>query len=395
MPEVNTLPFSFSNTEIAFRLKNDAALKKAHLLFRLFGFKWLIAAGPVLAAIAFKLRIPIKGMIKNTIFAQFCGGETIEECATTTAQLWSGRVTTILDYSVEGAEEEANFDATTTEIIKTIDKAAQEEHISFSVFKVTGIARFGLLEKINLNQNLTPDEVAEKQRVEVRFDKICRHAHDNQVRLLVDAEETWIQNTIDRMATAAMQKYNTQKAIVFNTLQLYRHDRVEYLQQSIADAMGNHYYAGYKLVRGAYMEKERKRAREIGYESPIQPDKEASDRDFNRALKICIEHIDRVSICAGTHNEESCQYLADLMQQYNIAAGDERIYFSQLLGMSDHISFNLANAGYNVAKYVPYGPVPAVLPYLTRRAQENSSAGKQASRELRLIEQELKRRKLA
>lgn len=393
-PETNTLPFSFGNTEIAFRLKNNNELKKAHMLFRLFGYKWLIAAGPSLVKMALALHLPIKSLIKNTLFAQFCGGETIDECRETSQRLWSSKVSTILDYSVEGAEEEAVFDATAAEIMRTIDMAAVQPHLSFSVFKPTGIGRFALLEKINAGYTLTPDELAEKQRMESRFDKICRHAYEKSVRLLVDAEETWIQEAIDRMVTDAMHKYNKEKAIVYNTLQLYRHDRVEFLKRNIADAIGHDYYAGFKLVRGAYMEKERKRATDKGYPSPIQPDKAAADKDYNLALEICIEHIDRVSLCAGTHNEQSCIYLAQLMQEKGIQPDDSRVYFSQLLGMSDHISFNLAEAGYNVAKYVPYGPVRAVLPYLTRRAQENTSVAGQAGRELTLIEKELERRKL-
>ena len=393
-PEVKPLNFSFDDTTIAFRLKSDNELKKAHFLFRMFGYKWLITSGPVLARVAFTLHLPIKSIIKNTIFAQFCGGETIEECAATSEQLWKYKVSTILDYSVEGAQDEAVFDATAAEIIKTINKAAVSENIAYSVFKVTGIGRFALLEKLNLKKSLSPDEVAERQRFETRFDKICSTAHEKGVRLLVDAEETWIQDVIDTMVTLAMEKYNKQRAIIFNTLQMYRHDRVEFLKRDIAHAIGHNYYAGYKLVRGAYMEKERKRAREKGYPSPIQPDKASTDIDYNKALKICVEHIDRVSICAGTHNEESSWYLAQLMFDHSIAPNDERVYFSQLLGMSDHISFNLSDAGYNVAKYVPYGPVKAVLPYLTRRAQENSSVAGQAGRELTLIEKELKRRKL-
>lgn len=394
LPGENPRPLSFDNTEIAFQLKSDKELKKAHLLFRFFGFKWLIALGPMLTNIAFKLRLPIKGLIKNTIFAQFCGGENISECRTTSEQLWSCKVSTILDYSVEGAEEEAVFDATAKEIIQTIDEAAALPHISFSVFKTTGIARFALLEKLNRKQALTPDEVAEKQRFENRFDAICGHAHKKGVRIFVDAEESWVQDIIDRMTTDAMHKYNKEAAIVYNTLQMYRHDRIAFLNKSIAEAAEHNFYTGFKLVRGAYMEKERKRAEEKNYPSPIQPDKEATDNDYNKALEICMQHIERVSICAGTHNENSSMYLTQLMEQKGLKHNDERVYYSQLLGMSDHISFNLANAGYNVAKYVPYGPVRAVLPYLTRRAQENTSVAGQAGRELRLIEKELKHRKL-
>lgn len=393
--EGNPSPLSFDNTEIAFQLKSDKELKRAHLLFRFFGAKWLIAIAPILTKIALSLRLPIKGLIKSTVFAQFCGGETISECSDTSEQLWSCKVGTILDYSVEGADDEASLDATKNEIINTINEAALHEHICFSVFKVTGISRFSLLEKINNRSPLSPDEVAEKQRVDNRFDAICQAAHDKNVCLLVDAEESWIQDAIDHMVEEAMLKYNKEKAVVYNTLQMYRHDRVAYLKKCIAETQGNNVYAGFKLVRGAYMEKERKRAEEKNYESPIQPDKEACDNDYNKALEICIEHIERVSICAGTHNEHSSQYLATLMAEKGLLNNDERIYFSQLLGMSDHISFNLVNAGYNVAKYVPYGPVKEVLPYLTRRAQENSSVAGQAGRELTLITKELERRKLS
>lgn len=384
---------SFENTKIAFQLKNDKELKKAHLLFRVFGLKWLITIAPALTTIALKLRLPIKGIIKNTVFAQFCGGETIKECEPTSKQLWSCKVGTILDYSVEGADDEASLDATKNEIISTINQAATHEHICFSVFKVTGISRFSLLEKINNGKPLTPDEVAEKQRVVNRFDAICQQAYEKNVCLLVDAEESWIQDAIDNLVEEAMLKYNKKKAIIYNTIQMYRHDRIAYLKKSIAEAKGNNYCAGFKVVRGAYMEKERKRAKDKNYPSPIQPNKIATDTDYNLALKICIEHYETVSLCAGTHNENSSLYLIELMAENNIANNDERIYFSQLLGMSDHISFNLTNAGYNVAKYVPYGPVKEVLPYLTRRAQENSSVAGQASRELTLIEKELERRR--
>lgn len=386
--------FSFNDTKIAFKLKSDKELKKAHLLFRFFGFKWLITIGPLLTSIALNLKLPIKGLIKNTIFAQFCGGETIVECRQTSEQLWSSGVGTILDYSVEGAQEEAVFDATAKEIIRTINEGKNNAHIELCVFKTTGIARFALLEKLNSKKSLNPDEVAERQRFENRFDAICKHAYENDVVILVDAEETWIQDVIDNLATEAMHKYNQQKAVVYNTLQMYRHDRIAYLKKSIAEAEGNNYYAGFKIVRGAYMEKERKRAKDKNYESPIQPTKEATDKDYNLALDICIEHIDRVRLCAGTHNEYSSEYLTQLMTENGITNNDKRIFFSQLLGMSDHISFNIANAGYNVAKYLPYGPVKDVLPYLIRRAQENSSVAGQAGRELKLIEEELKRRRL-
>lgn len=378
---------SFSNTEVAFKHKNKSGLKKAELLFKSFNFPILLRVGPAMAKIA--VAMGMKGFIKSTIFAQFCGGESIQESLEAVKMLASRNVGTILDYSVEGEENEAEFDKTCSEIIKTIEVAANDDRIPFSVFKTTGIIRFALLEKVNNGTTLTENESQEWKKGKARFEKICNAAAENKVRLFVDAEETWIQDAIDRLTEEMMEKHNSMEAIVFNTIQMYRHDRLNYLIEQIRSTT---YFLGFKIVRGAYMEKERLRASEMGYPSPIQPDKAACDKDYNEAIRHCIEHIDRVSICAGSHNEESCLYLVDLMNQKNIQSTDKRVYFSQLLGMSDHISFNLANAGYNVAKYVPYGPVISVIPYLTRRAQENSSVSGQVGRELKLIHTELMRR---
>ncbi len=282
------------------------------------------------------------------------------------------------------------FEATCNEIIRTILEAAGSEAIPFSVFKTTGIARFALLEKVQQGTELSAAEKAEWEKVRERFIRICQAAHEHRVRLFVDAEETWIQEPIDRLAEEMMRRFNTERAIIYNTLQMYRHDRLAYLQRMLSETG---FYQGYKLVRGAYMEKERQRAAEMGYQDPIQPDKAASDRDYDAALELCVANIDRVNICAGTHNESSSLKLVRLMREAGLRPDDERIYFSQLLGMSDHISFNLSNAGYRVAKYVPYGPVKAVLPYLGRRAQENSGMAGQMGRELRLIRQEIQRRR--
>lgn len=385
-------PINFDNTQVAFAHKSDADLKKARFLFRLFNYKWLIAVGPKLARAAMDIGIPVKPMIRNTIFSQFCGGENIEDCQNTAGLLWKNHIGTILDYSAEGQENEEGFEQTLQETLRTVQFATQHEYISYCVFKITGIARFALLEKWNAGTKLSPDEEQEKERVKARFDKICATAHQHGIKVLVDAEESWIQDVIDQLAMEAMHKYNREKAIVFNTIQLYRHDRLEYLKKCIADAHGFNIKAGFKLVRGAYMEKERKRAEKIGYPSPIQEDKAASDKDYNKALRLCIENIDVLSLVAGTHNEESSRLLTQLMEQASLSKSDDRIWFSQLLGMSDHISFNLAAQGYLVCKYVPYGPVKELLPYLSRRAQENSSVAGQAGRELQLIEKELKRR---
>jgi proline dehydrogenase len=380
----------FSNTEVAFAHMSNAGLSKARLLFRSFNFPGLLTLGPPMASVA--IALGFKNLIKNTIFEQFCGGEDIETCKKTIDRLAASRIGTILDYSVEGEESEDNFNATCAEILKTIVAAAGNSHIPFSVFKTTGIIRFALLEKMSKHASLSEQEKEEWQRGVDRFNKICSYAEEKQVRIFVDAEESWIQDAIDRLTEEAARRHNTKSAIVFNTIQLYRHDRLEYLKSQIVDAT---WFLGFKLVRGAYMEKERKRAVEMGYQDPIQPDKAASDRDYNEALKHCVHHIEKVSICAGTHNENSSRYLMELMEEKQLKRSDERIWFSQLLGMSDHISYNLSNAGYNVCKYVPYGPVKAVIPYLTRRASENSSVAGQMGRELSLIETEIKRRKIA
>ncbi len=384
MPKID-----FNNTTVAFAHKTNNDLKKAWWLFNSFKYPFIVNTGPKLADIAFSLHLPIKGIIKQTVFAQFCGGENIQECNAAIRNLNQSHIGTILDYSVEGEENETVFDATCNEIIATIEMAAGNAAIPFSVFKTTGIGRFYLLAKVNAHKALNALEADEFNRVKSRFEKICQAAFDSNVRLFVDAEETWIQTTIDDLTYGMMRKYNHTNAIIYNTIQCYRKDRVAHVESVIKNMDCK---LGFKLVRGAYMEKERERARNTGYPSPIQETKEGTDAEFNEVMTLCVNHIDKVSICAGTHNEESSQLLVDLMETRGIAANDERLYFAQLLGMSDHISYNLANAGYRVAKYVPYGPVKAVLPYLSRRAKENSSVKGQVGRELRLITEELTRR---
>ena len=382
---------SFNNTEVAFAHKSNAELKKARLLFQSFNYPILIKYGPGFAASVIDVIKPVKTLIKSTLFAQFCGGESIEDCAKAISSLTANKIGTILDYSVEGEETEAVFDYTCEEVIRTIVKAAEDrKNIPFSVFKTTGIGRMDLLTKVNAGESINEAEQSEFERVKDRFSRICNAASQYDVRLFVDAEDSWIQDVIDNLTYDAMVLYNKEKAIIFNTVQCYRTGRVAHIQRKLSEL---DCYLGFKLVRGAYMEKERERALKMGYESPIQPNKEGSDKEYNDAIALCVDHIDRISICAGTHNEESALYLVDLMEKKNIAKFHPHIYFAQLLGMSDHISFNLAHAGYNVAKYVPYGPVKAVLPYLSRRAQENSSVKGQVGRELSLISQELKRRK--
>ncbi len=384
---------NFDNTEIAFRHKSNPELNKGYWLFKIISSNFLTNVGPPVANFLLNIGFPIKWAIKATIFEHFCGGETIEECEHTIAQLHQGKVGTILDYSVEGEEEEDVFDFTCEEIIRTINRADGDFRIPITVFKVTGIGRFALLEKLDAKQALTSSEAEEYERVRNRCEKICRTAFDKQVPIMIDAEETWIQDTIDALALEMMTKFNREKLIVYNTYQMYRHDKLADLKADYLIAKETGFILGVKMVRGAYMEKERKRAEEMGYPSPIQPDKAASDRDYDESLRFCVKHLDQIAIVCGTHNEESSRLLTQLIDENNIPHNHPHVYFAQLLGMSDNLSFNLSDAGYNVAKYVPYGPIKAVMPYLFRRAQENTSVAGQTGRELGLISKEKARRK--
>ena len=384
---------SFNNTEISFSGKTNKDLNRSYWLFKMVSNQTFVKIGKSLTTFAINMHLPIKGMIKATIFKQFCGGETIEECDKAIKELGKFNIGTILDYSVEGKESEEDFDACCKETTETIAKAKNDTHIPFCVFKVTGLARFEILEKVSAKKALSSIEAMEYERIKNRVNAICKAAHDAGVPIFIDAEESWIQEAIDMMANQMMIAYNKEKVIVYNTYQLYRKDRLSYLKYSFDLSKQSNYHLGAKLVRGAYMEKERKRAEENNYPSPIQDTKADTDRDYDAAIEFCANNVDRIAICAGTHNENSSMKLAELMQKKNIPANNKNIYFSQLLGMSDHISFNLANEKYNVAKYVPYGPVNEVLPYLIRRAQENTSVKGQTGRELSLIMKEKERRR--
>jgi len=383
---------SFEDTEVAFRHATNYELKRAYWLFRIINVNFLVKIGPPITNFAIKIGLPIKGLIKATIFKHFCGGETITECDNTIKNLYKGGVGTILDYSIEGEEDEQVFDSTRDEIIRTIERATGDPAVPITVFKVTGVGRFSLLEKLDEGATLTPAEQTEWEKIQARVFAICERAYKNGIPVMVDAEETWIQKTIDQLAIDMMVNFNKEKPIVYNTYQMYRHDKLASIKADYALAISGGFILGAKIVRGAYMEKERKRAAEMGYPSPIQPNKEAADKDYDNALRFCVEHIDHIAIVAGTHNEESCRLLANLLNEKHIDPQNTHVYFSQLLGMSDNLSFNLANAKYNVAKYVPYGPIKAVLPYLFRRAQENTAIAGQMSRELSLIVKEKKRR---
>ena len=385
---------TFENTEIAFRSKNDADLNRAFWLFKIIGNPSVVKFGKWATNLALSISLPIDLIIKKTIFKQFCGGTTIQDCEQTIQQLSSYNIGTILDYSVEGKIKEEDFEKTTDEIIATIVRASKDTKIPYAVFKVTGIATFSLLEKANCIENeLTENEKKSFASIVSRVDRICKSGFDCGIPVFIDAEESWIQDTIDRLAQTMMAKYNRDKAIVFNTIQMYRHDRLDFLMKAIHDSKVNGYHYGIKLVRGAYMEKERARALQMNYPSPIQPNKIATDNDYNKALSVILENFNHLSLCAGTHNEESSLLLTELLEKFNINKDDQRIYFAQLLGMSDHISYNLSSEGFNVAKYVPYGPIKEVLPYLLRRADENTSVAGQTSRELSLLSKEKERRK--
>ncbi len=381
------------DTKVAFSHKSERELRRARLLFRTIRYPWLVKLGSACAKAALKIRIPIEGLVRRTIFAHFCGGETIEDSDTRIGTLADKGIGSILDYSAEGKEREEVFDAITEELLATVEKAGKDERIPFSVFKVTGIGRYELLEKASQNAPMSEVEHAELQRIKERVDRICGKASERRVRIFIDAEESWYQDAIDELARQMMRKYNQERAIVFTTIQLYRHDRLAFLEQEVEKARQEGYHFAVKLVRGAYMEKERQRAEEKGYPDPIQPDKASTDRAFDQAVDRCTELLDELTFCAGTHNEASCQHLAERMSEKGLKKDDSRVHFSQLLGMGDHLSSVLAQEGYNTSKYVPYGPVRDVLPYLIRRAQENTSVKGQSGRELQLIEKELERRK--
>ncbi|MCC6383962.1 MAG: proline dehydrogenase family protein [Bacteroidia bacterium] len=384
---------SFDNLKVAFASKSDKELRNDYFLFTALGQRWLVGLAPAVSNAVTKFKLPVKRIIRATVFKHFCGGEYIEDCNQTIAHLYQYNIGSILDYAVEGKGREEDFDKTTREIIATIKRAKGDPAIPFCVFKPTGLSRMDLMEQVSKKAELTAEEIAEYGRVKQRVKEICSAASAEGVRLFIDAEDSWIQPAIDSMIEEMMQLYNREKAVIYNTVQLYRWDRLDYMHTLLKKAEEHNFYIGLKLVRGAYMEKERDRAAQLNYPSPIHKDKAGSDNDFNKALRFCVDYIDRISFCAGTHNENSSMLLVSLMGEKGIKKDDTRIWFSQLLGMSDHISFNLAHAGYNVCKYVPYGPVAAVLPYLTRRAQENTSIAGQMSRELSLIVAERKRRK--
>ena len=383
----------FNNLKVAFKDKSDFELNRSLLIFSIISNPVISKSLITLLKILIKLKMPVGFFIKHTIFKQFCGGTNINNAKTTIDKLWKSKIGSILDYSVEGKDKEVDFKRVKNETINNIIKASKSSKIPFAVFKPTGLTKFSLLEKINSNQNLKSNEIIEKQKFINRIEEICKTSYNYKTPVFVDAEESWIQDGIDMIVLSMMKKYNKKEVYIYNTLQMYRTDRLNYLNEIISVAKKEKFLLGIKLVRGAYHQQEINRALKLKYDIPVFKTKNKSDESFNKSLEICCDNINHISICAGTHNEYSSQLLIDLMKKNNIDKSDPRIYFSQLLGMCDHISYNIAEHGFNTAKYVPYGPIKDVIPYLIRRAEENTSISGQMNRDLSNIISEKKRRK--
>jgi proline dehydrogenase len=384
----------FENTDTAFNLKSDSQLERAYFLFKMISSQPLVRIGTAATNFALKTNLPVEGLIRSTVFDHFCGGVSEDDCLSVIDKLFTKKVSSVLDYSVEGKETKDQFDNALEKILKIIRFCDQREAMPIVVFKPTGFGRFYLYQKKNEGLDFTNEEQEEWNRIVARFNAVCKFAKEKDVEVLIDGEESWMQDASDDLVEDMMRMYNTDKTIVYNTLQTYRWNRLDYLKQLHERAKRDGFKVGMKIVRGAYMEKERNRALEKGYESPICENRKATDDNFNSTLSYILEHLTDISVFIGTHNEASCYLAMELMEKYNITKQDNSVWFGQLYGMSDHISFNLAEAGYNVAKYIPFGPVKDVMPYLIRRAEENTSVAGQTNRELGLLKSERKRRKL-
>ena len=384
----------FEDTKTAFALKSDSELERAYFLFKLIANEPLVRIGTAVTNFAIKAHLPVEGLIRATVFDHFCGGISENDCMPVVEKLWSKRVCTVLDYSVEGKDTEDPLDDALAMTLKTLDFVKEKDAIPFAVFKPTGYGRLALFQKVSEGKELTADESAEWSRVIRRFETTCQKAYDLDVTLLIDSEESWMQDAADDLVEQLMASYNTKKAIVFNTIQFYRHDRIDFLRRLHEQARSKGFKVGIKAVRGAYMEKENERAEEMGYPTPICPTKQETDLNFDSGVEYMLDHLDTFSLFAGTHNEVSSYKLMKGMEARGITQENPRIWFGQLYGMSDHISFNLARRNYNVAKYLPFGPVRDVMPYLIRRAEENTSVAGQTNRELELLKKERQRRNL-
>lgn len=383
----------FSNTKVAFHLKSDAELERAYFLFKMIANEPLVRIGTAATNFALKTHLPVEGLIRATVFDHFCGGVSAEDCMPKIDQMFRSGVHSVLDYSVEGKQEEEQFDRILEQMCTLVDFADEKTAMPFAVFKPTAVGRFDLYKKISASEPLSDEEQSEWKRIQERFYQICRYGQEKNIAILVDAEESWMQKAADDLLLDMMRTYNKNKVVVYNTLQAYRWDRLDYLKQVHQTAKEEGFMLGFKLVRGAYMEKERERAERKNYTSPICSTKAATDLQFDDCLAYVLNNIDDISVFLGTHNERSTHLALNLMNELDLNIDDPRVWFGQLFGMSDHISFNLANAKYNVAKYLPFGPVRDVMPYLIRRAEENTSVAGQTNRELSLIKQEKKRRK--
>mgnify|MGYP003624176203 CR=1 FL=1 len=384
----------FDNTEIAFSLKSDSELERAYFLFKMISIEPLVKIGTVATNFAIKAHLPIEGLIRSTVFDHFCGGVNEEDCLPVIDKMYEKGVSSVLDFSVEGKENDAEFDSAMNTTLKIMDFANEKDAMPIAVFKPTGFGRLKLFQKVGKGDVLTPNEQEEWQKVVNRYDLVCKKGKELDIEVLIDAEETWMQDASDALVTQMMQTYNTEKPIVFNTLQMYRKDRLAFLKNEHKTAKEKGYFIGFKLVRGAYLEKENERAKDKGYATPMCSSKEETDANFDGAVAYMLDHIEDMSLFLGSHNEESSYKMMQLMADKGLKKNDDRVWFGQLYGMSDHISFNLASKGYNVAKYIPFGPVRDVMPYLIRRAEENTSVAGQTGRELALLTKEKRRRKL-
>ncbi|MCK5440843.1 MAG: proline dehydrogenase family protein [Maribacter sp.] len=384
----------FEDTSTAFALKSDSELERAYFLFKMIANEPLVRIGTAMTNFAIKAHLPVDGLIRATVFDHFCGGVNEADCMPVVDKMWDKSVCSVLDYSVEGKDDEDPLDHALAKTLEILDFVKQKDAIPFAVFKPTGYGRLALFQKIGEGKKLSEKDKKEWNRVVKRFEATCKKAYDLDVSLLIDAEESWMQDAADQLVERMMRKYNKEKAIIFNTLQMYRWDRMDYLKDLYKKAKTDGFKIGVKAVRGAYLEKENLRAEEQGYKSPMCRSKKTTDDNFDACINYVLDHLDTIALFAGTHNEESSYQLMQLLSDKEIANDDSRIWFGQLYGMSDHISFNLAAKGYNVAKYLPFGPVRDVMPYLIRRAEENTSVAGQTSRELSLLKKERKRRKI-
>jgi proline dehydrogenase len=386
------MAIDFNNTKIAFHLKSDSELERAYFLFKMISIEPLVRIGTAATNFALKAHLPVEGLIRSTVFDHFCGGVNEFDCLPTIEKMYASKVYSVLDYSVEGKGLEHQFDLALETILKLIEFSKDKEALPIAVFKPSAFGSFDLYQKISEKKTLTASEYEQWERIKNRFETVCVAGKRRNVKILIDAEESWIQDAVDDLVLELMKTFNTDNLIVYSTLQTYRWDRLDYLKKIHIKAKQNNFKLGFKVVRGAYMEKERQRATELGYKSPICDTKKLTDKLFNDTIEYSLTNLDTIHLFIGTHNEESSHLALELMREYNISNNDPRVWFGQLYGMSDHISFNLAEHGYNVAKYVPFGPVKDVMPYLIRRAEENTSVAGQTSRELNLIKKEKQRR---